>query len=120
MAKRVPIEMESPGSGKTNSLAPKKVPLPRLSDTSLREGRSRLGRKRDSEYVFRPLRLKFKAKELEHLYKNYVYRQNQSLLIAVCGLMILLAIILLLIFFIDEKVKRSYFLGLFFSINVSL
>ncbi len=76
-----------------------------LSDTE-DEGTSktRLGRKRNSEWVFKPLRLKFKVLELEQLYKNYVYRQQQSLLFEACVLMVLLSILVLLVFLGNEKV----------------
>lgn len=65
----------------------------------------RFGRKRDSEWVFRPLRLKFRVKELEQLYKNSVYRQQQSLLYSVCVLMTLISLIALLVFLGERKVR---------------
>ena len=66
--------------------------------------RNRLGRKKDSEWVFKPLKLKFKVKELEHLYNNAVYRQRQSLLLGACVLMAFLSLLLLLVYFGKEKV----------------
>lgn len=77
-----------------------------LSDTE--EGdksKTRLGRKRNSEWVFKPLRLKFKVTELEELYKSYVYRQQQSLLFEACLLMVFLSVLVLLVFLGNEKVR---------------
>ena len=65
----------------------------------------RFGRKRDSEWVFRPLRLKFRVKELEQLYKNSVYRQQQSLLYSVCVLMPFISLITLIVFLGERKVR---------------
>lgn len=65
----------------------------------------RFGRKRDSEWVFRPLRLKFRVKELEQLYKNSVYRQQQSLLYSVCVLMAFISLIALIVFLGERKVR---------------
>ena len=66
--------------------------------------RKRIGRKKDSEWVFRPLKLKFKVKELEHLYNNTVYRQRQSLLLGACVLMSILSLLVLLVYLIKAKV----------------
>lgn len=66
----------------------------------------RFRRKRDSEWVFRPLRLKFRVKELEQLYKNSVYRQQQSLLYSVCVLMAFISLITLIVFLGERKVRR--------------
>lgn len=67
--------------------------------------RKRIGRKKDSEWVFRPLKLKFKVKELEHLYNNAVYRQRQSLLLGACVLMSILSVLVLLVYLIKAKVS---------------
>ena len=67
-----------------------------------------LGRKRDSEWVFKPLKLKFKVKELEELYRSYVYRQQQNLLFIACVIMVLLSGIIFLTFFSNTKVLASY------------
>lgn len=66
--------------------------------------RKRLGRRKDSEWVFRPLKLKFKVKELEHLYNNAVYRQRQALLLGACGLMSILSVLLLIVYLGRKKV----------------
>ena len=65
----------------------------------------RFRKKRDSEWVFRPLRLKFRVKELEQLYKNSVYRQQQSLLYSVCVLMAFISLIALIVFLGESKVR---------------
>ena len=62
-------------------------------------------RRRRSEWVFRPLRVKFKVKELEALYKNSVYRQKQSLLLSACVLMSLLSFLLILTYLGAKKVS---------------
>ena len=67
--------------------------------------------KRDSEWVFRPLRLKFKVKELELLYKNYVYRQQQSLLFKACMLLVFLTALVLVVFLARGKVRSGRDLG---------
>ena len=71
---------------------------------ALRQQRSRLGSKRDSEWVFRPLKLKFKVKELEELYRNYVYRQQQSLVFTACLIMVALSVMLVISFLANTKV----------------
>jgi hypothetical protein len=70
---------------------------------ALRQQRSRLGSKRDSEWVFRPLKLKFKVKELEELYRNYVYRQQQSLVFTACLIMVALSVMLVISFLANTK-----------------
>lgn len=75
-------------------------------DDDKRKARNRLGRKRESEWVFRPLRLKFKLKDLEKLYANYVYRQQQSLLLSVCALLFALSVVVLLVFLGGEKYRN--------------
>ena len=85
------------------------VSLPQLSvppGDSLSDSvsRNRLGRKKDSEWVFRPLKLKFKVKELEHLYNNAVYRQRQALLLWACVLMAALSLLILLVYLGNTKV----------------
>ncbi len=67
-------------------------------------GRNLLGRKKDSEWVFRPLKLKFKVKELEQLYNNAVYRQRQGLLLGACILMVMVSIIIFLVYLGRRKV----------------
>ena len=69
-----------------------------------KSSRDRLGRKKDSEWVFRPLKLKFKVKELEHLYNNAVYRQRQSLLLGACVLMVVLSLLVLFVYLGRQKV----------------
>ena len=88
--------------------------LPRNSSAVLPDGsasdigtRNLLGRKKDSEWVFRPLKLKFKVKELEHLYNNAVYRQRQALLLGACVLMTLLSLLILLVYLGRRKVQCS-------------
>ena len=66
--------------------------------------RNRLGRKRDSEWVFKPLKLKFKVKELEHLYNSAVYRQRQALLLGACILISILSLIILVVYLAEQKV----------------
>lgn len=68
-----------------------------------------LGRKKDSEWVFKPLKLKFKVKELEHLYNNAVYRQRQALLLEACLLMAALSLLILLVNVGRTKVSLCYF-----------
>ena len=82
------------------------TPLSFLPDaaTPPHDQRKRLGHKRNSEWVFRPLKLKFKVKELEELYKNYVYRQQQSLVFTACLIMVALSVMVVLAFFINVKV----------------
>ncbi|CAI8050659.1 Ca(2+)/calmodulin-responsive adenylate cyclase [Geodia barretti] len=60
-------------------------------------------RRRESEWVFRPLKLKFKVKELEELYKNYVYRQQQSLVCMACLIMFFLSVLVFIFFFAHSK-----------------
>ena len=71
------------------------------------EDRTRLGRKRNSEWVFRPLKLKFKVKELEELYRNYVYRQQQNLLFTACLILVALSIMVIMAFLINAKVRKE-------------
>ena len=61
-------------------------------------------RRRDSEWVFRPLKLKFKVKELEELYRNYVYRQQQSLVCTACLIMVFISLMVAIFFFANKKV----------------
>lgn len=61
-------------------------------------------KRRDSEWVFRPLKLKFKVKELEELYRNYVYRQQLSLVFTACVIMVVLSLIVVISFFVNMKV----------------
>ena len=103
--------MAAPG---TNSSIPKRFQADRTPSSlsalgaqpnSSSAGRTWWGRKRDSEWVFRPLRLKFKVKELEQLYKNAVYRQQQTLLIWACVLMVGLSLLVLLTFLGTQSVS---------------
>lgn len=64
----------------------------------------RHGRRRDSEWVFRPLKLKFKVKELEELYRTYVYRQQLSLVFTACSIMVALSVIVFISFLVNTKV----------------
>lgn len=77
---------------------------PSPSDGVVEDVRSRLGGKKKSEWVFKPLRLKFRIKELEELYDSAVYRQRQALLIKVCILMATLSLLTLLVYLGQEKV----------------
>lgn len=65
------------------------------------------GRRKRSEWVFRPLRVKFKVKELEELYQNSVFRQKQSLLLSACGLMAFISFLFVLTYLGKEKVYRE-------------
>lgn len=82
--------------------------LPKMFGGSLSDSgsRLRLGRKKDSEWVFRPLKLKFKVKELEHLYNNAVYRQRQALLLGACVLMSILSVLVLIVYLGRKKVGK--------------
>ena len=71
------------------------------------EDRTLLGRKRNSEWVFKPLKLKFKVKELEELYRNYVYRQQQNLLFTACLILVALSVMVILAFLINAKVRKE-------------
>lgn len=61
-------------------------------------------RRKRSEWVFRPLRVKFKVKELEELYKSSVFRQKQSLLLSACLLMAFISFLFILTYLGQEKV----------------
>lgn len=73
--------------------------------------RGRLGGKRDSEWVFKPLKLKFKVKQLEELYNSAVYRQRQALLLVACFLISILSVVTVVFYLADKKVD-----GLFFKV----
>ena len=62
-------------------------------------------RRRRSEWVFRPLRVKFKVKELENLYNNSVFRQKQSLLLSACVVMVFLSVLVILTYLGEQKVS---------------
>ena len=66
-------------------------------------------RRRKSEWVFRPLRVKFKVKEIEGLYKNSVFRQKQALLLSACVLMFILSLLTVLTYLGNRKVSRELF-----------
>ena len=71
------------------------------------------GKMKDREWVFRPLRLKFKVKELETLFKSSVYREKQFLLIWACITMVFLALLSLLAFFATQGVSCIQFTHLY-------
>lgn len=77
------------------------APPPTLEPTA---GRKPGPKRRESEWVFRPLKLKFKVKELEELYRNYVYRQQLSLVFTACLIMVVLSLIVVISFFVNTKV----------------
>ena len=64
----------------------------------------RLSRNRTSEWAIRPLRVKFKTKELEDIYDRSVYRQQQELLIKACILVILVGITSVIVYLGKTKV----------------
>ena len=90
----------SPISPSPSSVAPSASPFP-----SRPPPRRSAWRRRESEWVFRPLKLKFKVKELEELYKNYVYRQQQSLVCMACLIMMFLSVLVVIFFFANAKVS---------------
>ena len=63
------------------------------------------GKKRNSAWVFRPLKLKFRVKELEELYKKYVFRQHQFLLFTVCVVLVIVSLLQIVIYLSSRKVK---------------
>ena len=65
-------------------------------------------KKRDSEWVFKPLKLKFRVKELEELYKKYVFRQRQYLLFVVCLVIMALALLEIVMYLGTRKVRLTY------------
>ena len=65
-------------------------------------------RRKRSEWVFRPLRVKFKVKELEELYKSSVFRQKQSLLLSACLLMAFISLLIVLTYLGKEKVLIEF------------
>ena len=73
------------------------------SETTERKGWRE--RRRRSEWVFRPLRVKFKVKEIEELYKNSVFRQKQALLLSACVLMFVLSFLTVLTYLATQKVS---------------
>ncbi len=77
-------------------------------EPSSNNNRTWFGRRKDSEWVFRPLRLKFKVKELEELYKKLVYRQQESLLIFSCGIMMTVSLLALLEFLASGAVRATH------------
>ena len=91
-----------PVASSTGTVSPSPTPpLERLTSND----RTILGRKRNSEWVFRPLKLKFKVKELEELYRNYVYKQQQNLLFTACLILVALSLMVVLSFLINGKVR---------------
>ncbi len=101
---------------------PKNFPPSTSSGDSVSDGvsRNRLGRKKDSEWVFKPLKLKFKVKELEHLYNNAVYRQRQALLLEACLLMAALSLLILLVYLGRRKVGVKYCNFIYIKLFVGL
>lgn len=77
---------------------------PALEPTAGRRPGPKPRKRKDSEWVFRPLKLKFKVKELEELYRNYVYRQQLSLVFTACVIMVVLSLIVVISFFVNTKV----------------
>lgn len=75
------------------------------------------GKRKGSEWAFRPLKIKFKMKEFEKIYDRSIFRQHQQLLINVCALMVILAVLTLLIFLGKRKVRCVHS---FFSIYIEL
>lgn len=69
------------------------------------------GKRKSSEWAFRPLKIKFKMKEFEKIYDRSVFRQQQQLLIYVCGLMVIIAMLILIIFLGKQKVGREAILS---------
>ena len=65
-------------------------------------------RRKRSEWVFRPLRVKFKVKELEELYKSSVFRQKQSLLLSACLLMAFISFLIVLTYLGKRKVVIKF------------
>lgn len=114
-------DLKVPGAERyTPSISPSTTPIPqpplseygseysyRSSHTNDQQWHRRLFKKRDSEWVFRPLKLKFKVKELEELYRNYVYRQQQSLVCTACLIMVFLSVMVSIFFFANLKVRSS-------------
>ena len=94
----VPGYLPSTSPSPTPGLLPPPDPVPNMRHRWV------LGRRRDSEWVFRPLKLKFKVKELEELYRGYVYRQQQSLVFTACLIMVALSFIVVISFLVNTKV----------------
>lgn len=84
--------------------ASRQTPSAATSTSSLLPPTLHRHKRRDSEWVFRPLKLKFKVKELEELYRNYVYRQQLSLVFTACVIMVVLSLIVVISFFVNTKV----------------
>lgn len=96
---KVPPGRYTPSISPSPTSAPPSLPFPARS-----QQRRHVWRRRESEWVFRPLKLKFKVKELEELYKNYVYRQQQSLVCMACLIMMFLSVLVFIFFFANSKV----------------
>ena len=94
-----------PGTHYTPSISPSPSASHPMPDHAQQgDTRRLLGRKRNSEWVFRPLKLKFKVRELEELYRNYVYRQQQSLVCTACLIMVGLSVMVAISFLVNVKV----------------
>ena len=81
--------------------------LARESRASFHEeepGSSR-GRRAKTEMAFRFLKIEFKDKRLEELYKKFVYRQFQTLSLIVSALVVSLAFVVFVIFLATGKVR---------------
>ena len=102
---KMELESRSEGSPLSKTFQQAVQPGGSVSESG---SRNRLGRKKDSEWVFRPLKLKFKVKELEHLYNNAVYRQRQALLLGACVLMSILSLLVLLVYLGTRKVGLEF------------
>ena len=99
-AKKLGLDTEAP--------LPSAGPQPTTDDSQTKEKKKGWReRRRRSEWVFRPLRVKFKVKELEELYKNFVFRQKQFLLFSACVLMAFLSFLFVLTYLGGEKVSRT-------------
>ena len=101
-------DLKVPSGRYTPSISPSPTPglPPTPSDSTTHSFPMRYHwKKRDSEWVFRPLKLKFKVKELEELYRSYVYRQQQSLLCTACLIMMFLSAMVVIFFFANTKVN---------------
>lgn len=73
-------------------------------DSSRTRTKYRLKGKKYSEWVFRPLKMKFKVKELEHLYDSAVYWQRQGLLLGANIIMAAHSLLVLLVSLGKKKV----------------
>lgn len=82
-------------------------PLPPMTECGQSGKAPKTGKKRVSEWVFRPLKLKFRVKELEELYKKYVFRQHQFLLFIVCVVLVIVSLMEIVMYLVSRKVPYS-------------